>query len=100
MVLAVLPCSMMGAVIATFALGAVRCPAQQLTNKALSVTINRQDGSYQFGARGAQSLMQGAMGAMVNRQWLRSSSYPWHSVSESPFSDALGSGQQLTVPCG
>ena len=32
-------------------------------------------------------------------QWLRSSSYPSHSVSESPFSDALGSGRQLTVTC-
>ena len=26
-------------------------------------------------------------------------SYPSHSVSESPFSDALGSGRQLTVTC-
>ena len=28
-----------------------------------------------------------------------SGSYPSHSVSESPFSDALGSGRQLTVTC-
>jgi alpha-galactosidase len=96
---AVLQYSMMAAVIAAFALGAVRCPAQQLTNRALSVTIDRRDGSYQLGSPGSQSLMQAAIGALVNHQWLRSSSYPSHSVSESPFSDALGSGQQLTVTC-
>ncbi|MGA8442463.1 MAG: PKD domain-containing protein [Candidatus Sulfotelmatobacter sp.] len=92
-------CSMRGAMIAAFALGAVRCPAQQLTNKALSVTIDRRDGSYQFGSPGSQSVMRAGIGALVNHQWLRSSSYPSHSVSESPFSDALGSGQQLTVTC-
>ena len=36
---------------------------------------------------------------MVDHTWLRSGSYPSHSVSESPFSDALGSGRQLTVTC-
>jgi hypothetical protein len=98
-VLAVLQCSMMGAIIAALTLGAVRCPAQQLTNRALSVTVNRQDGSYQFGSLGSQSVLQAGIGALINHQWLRSSSYPSHSVSESPFSDALGSGQQLTVTC-
>jgi len=97
--LVVLQCSMMGSIIAAWTLGAVQCPAQQLTNKALSLTVNRQDGSYQFGSLGSQSVVQAGVGALINHQWQRSSSYPSHSVSESPFSDALGSGQQLTVTC-
>ncbi len=97
--LAVLQCSMMASMIAAWMLGAVPCPAQQLTNKTLSVTVNRQDGSYQFGSLGSQSVVQAGVAALIDHQWLRSSSYPSHSVSESPFSDALGSGQQLTVTC-
>ncbi len=88
-----------GVTLAFLLLGSVPCPAQQLTNRALSVTVNRQDGSYQFGSLGSQSVLQAGIGALINYQWLRSSSYPSHSVSESPFSDALGSGQQLTVTC-
>ena len=41
-VLAVLQCGMSGALVATLTLGAVRCPAQQLTNGTLSVTVNGQ----------------------------------------------------------
>ncbi len=80
-------------------LGAARCPAQQLTNGTLTVAVNRQDGSYEFGPLGGQSVLQAGIGALVDHQWLRSSSYPSHSVSESPFSDPLGSGRQLTVTC-
>jgi alpha-galactosidase len=98
-VLAVLQCTMTGALFATLMLGAVRCPAQQLTNGTLSVTVNDQDGSYQFGPTGGQSALQASTGALVDHTWLRPGSYPSHSVSESPFSDALGSGRQLTVTC-
>ncbi len=98
-VLAVLQCSMMGAIIAALTLGAVQCPAQQLTNGTLFVTVNGQDGSYQFGPTGSQSALQASIGALVDHTWLRPGSYPSHSVSESPFSDALGSGRQLTVTC-
>jgi len=99
-VTAVLRCSLMGgAMIAALALGAARCPAQQLTNSALFVTANGQDGSYQLGPVGSQSALQASVGALVDHAWLRSGSYPSHSVSESPFSDALGSGRQLTVTC-
>ena len=98
-VLAVLQCSVMGATIASLTLGAVPCPAQQLTNGTLSVTVNREDGSYQFGPIGNQSALQASTGALVDHTWLRPGNYPWHSVSESPFSDPLGSGRQLTVTC-
>ena len=97
--LTVLQCSMAGVIIAALTLGAVRCPAQQLTNGTLFVTVNSQDGSYQFGPTGSQSALQASTGALVDHTWLRPGSYPSHSVSESPFSDVLGSGRQLTVTC-
>src|ERR1700720_3462964 len=98
-VLTVLQCSTVGVIIAALTLGAVRCPAQQLTNGTLFVTVNGQDGSYQFGPTGSQSALQASIGALIDHTWLRPGSYPSHSVSESPFSDALGSGKQLTVTC-
>jgi hypothetical protein len=98
-VLTVLQSSMVGAIIAALTLGAVQCPAQQLTNGTLFVTVNGQDGSYQLGPTGSQSALQASIGALIDHTWLRPGSYPSHSVSESPFSDALGSGKQLTVTC-
>jgi len=95
--LAVLRCGVMGSTIAALTLGAVPCLAQQLTNSTLSVTVNRQDGSYQFGAGGSPSVLHAGVSALVDHAWLRSGSYPSHSVSESSFSDSLGSGRQLTV---
>jgi alpha-galactosidase len=84
-------------VIAALTLTAVPSSAQQLTNGTLSVTVNGRDGSYQLGPIGSQSALQASVGALVDHAWLRPGSYPSHSVSESPFSDALGSGRQLTV---
>ena len=96
-VLAVLQCGVMGGTIAIWTLSAVPCPAQQLTNGTLSVTVNKQDGSYQLGSISSQSVLQANVGALVDHTWLHPASYPSHSVSESPFSDALGSGKQFTV---
>jgi alpha-galactosidase len=97
--LTVLQCRVVAVIIAALTLGAMRCPAQQLTNGNLLVTVNSKDGSYQFAPTGGQSALQASTGALVDHTWLRPSSYPSHSVSESPFSDALGSGRQLTVTC-
>jgi len=47
-------------------LAAVPCSAQQLTNSSLSVTVNKQDGSYQFGLVGAPSTLQASVGAQVD----------------------------------
>jgi alpha-galactosidase len=96
-VLAVLLPKMMSVTLAASVLSAVQCPAQELTNGALSVTVDRQNGSYQLGPIGRQSVLQAGVGALVNHSWLHPGSYPSHSVSESPFSDALGAGRQLTV---
>src|SRR5271166_4153478 len=83
---AILQRCLMGATIAAMMLGgAVRCLAQQLTNGTLSVTVNSQDGSYQFGTIGGPSALQASIGALVDHAWLRPGSYPSHSVSESPF---------------
>src|SRR5450759_1525943 len=86
-----------GGAVAIWTLSAVPCPAQQLTNGTLSVTVNKQDGSYQLGSISSQSVLQANVGALVDHTWLHPASYPSHSVSESPFSDALGSGKQFTV---
>ena len=93
---ALLP-KMMSVTLAASVLGAVQCPAQQLTNGVLSVTVDGQNGSYQLGPIGGQSVVQASVGALVNHTWLHPGNYPSHSVSESPFSDALGAGKQLTV---
>jgi hypothetical protein len=79
--------------------GVVECPAQQLSNASLSVTVNAQNGSYRLGPIGSSPALQAGVGALVDHNWLRADSYPSHSVSEAPFSDALGSGKQLTVTC-
>jgi alpha-galactosidase len=92
-------CSMTGALVVVLALGAVRCSAQQLTNGTLSVAVNPKDGSYEFGPVGGQVALQSSIGAMADHTWLRAASYPSHTVSESLFNDALGSGKQLTVTC-
>jgi alpha-galactosidase len=92
-------CSLMGATVVALILSSVLCSAQQLTNGTLSVTVKRQDGSYEFGPMGGQPTLQSSIGALVDHRWLHSGSYPSHSVSESQFSDALGSGRELTVTC-
>src|ERR1700728_3767216 len=94
-----LPRKMMGAMVVALILSAVVCSAQQLTNGTLSVTVKRQDGSYEFGPIGSQPTLQSSVGALVDHKWLHSGSYPSHTVSESPFNDALGAGRQLTVTC-
>lgn len=96
-VLAVFQCGVIEGAIAIWILSGVPCPAQQLTNGTLSVTVNQQDGSYQLGSISSPSVLQANVGALVDHTWLHAASYPSHSVSESPFSDELGSGKQLTV---
>jgi len=89
----------MRAAITALMLGPVWCPAQQLANGTLSVAVNKQNGEYQFGPIGGQPTLQSSTGALVDHKWLHVSTYPSRSVSESPFSDALGAGRQLTVTC-
>ncbi|HEY1471265.1 MAG TPA: PKD domain-containing protein [Candidatus Acidoferrum sp.] len=71
--------------------------AQQLTNEKLSLSVNAQDGSYQLAVPGGQPIFSSGVAAQVDHQWLRSSEYPRHQVSQSTFSDELGPGHAITV---
>src|SRR5208283_2570010 len=73
------------------------CAAQQLTNEKLSLSVDAQDGSYQLAVRGGQAVLTSRVAAEIDHQWLRSSDYPRHQVSESTFSDELGQGHAVTV---
>jgi alpha-galactosidase len=76
---------------------ALPCVGQQLTNDKLSLRVNAPDGSYQLSLHDGQPVLRSRVAAEVDHQWLRSSDYPRHQVSESAFEDDLGPGQQATV---
>jgi alpha-galactosidase len=71
--------------------------AQQFANDALSITVYPSEGTYQLALRGAQPIFTSRAAAQVNHEWLRSSDYPRHAISESGFTDELGSGRTITV---
>jgi alpha-galactosidase len=86
-------------IIAGILIIALPCVAQQLTNDALSLTVNAQDGSYQLSLHDGQLVLNSRVAAEVDHHWLLSSAYPRHQASESTFEDDLGSGRQITVVC-
>ncbi|MGB2678374.1 MAG: PKD domain-containing protein [Candidatus Acidiferrum sp.] len=90
-------CNVGIAIIAVALIVITPCAAQQLTNDKLSLTVNATDGAYQLAVRGGQLIFTSGVAAQVNHQWLRSTEYPRHQVSESTFSDELGSGRAITV---
>jgi alpha-galactosidase len=73
--------------------------AQQLTNDALSLTVNAQEGSYQLSLHDGRPVLKSGVAAEVDHQWLRSSDYPRRQASETNFQTDLGSGRQVTVNC-
>ena len=76
---------------------AAPCAAQQLTNEKVSLSVNANDGTYQLAVRGGQPIFSSRVAAQIDHQWVRSSDYPRHQVSESTFSDELGPGHAVTV---
>jgi len=76
---------------------AAPCPAQQFGNDILSLNVNANDGSWQLAIRGGQPIFTSRTAAQVDHGWLRSSEYPLHEMSESRFTDDLGSGRTITV---
>ena len=69
-----------------------------LKNDSLLVTVNSRDASYTIGLNAdSVPILRAKVGAQVNHQWIRSSDYPQHQVSESAFEDSLGHGRQVTV---
>src|SRR5271157_5135541 len=90
-------CSVGIGIIAVALIVVTPCAAQQLTNDKLFLSVNAKDGAYQLAVRGGQPIFTSGVAAQVNHQWLRSADYPRHQVSESTFSDELGSGHAITV---
>ena len=90
-------CSVGIAVVAVALIVITPCVAQQLTNDKLSLTVNAKDGAYRLAVPGGQPIFTSSVAAQVNHEWLRSTEYPRHQVSESTFSDELGSGRSITV---
>jgi alpha-galactosidase len=71
--------------------------AQKAENNALTVSVNSKDGTYQVATRGSKPIFTSRTGMQLDHQWTRSTDYPRHEVTESKFSDELGSGRSITL---
>ena len=71
---------------------------QTLQNEQLSVDVRPQDGAYEISSRGLEHpVLISRVDAQIDNEWIRSSDYPQHDASESPFEDVLGHGRALTI---
>jgi hypothetical protein len=69
-----------------------------IQNKQLSVSVSAHGGFYEIRAQGSKRpVLQARVAAKIDGRWVESSDYPEFKTSQSAFSDALGSGQQLTT---
>src|ERR1700722_18011723 len=75
----------------------VNVSAQKVENGALTVSVNDKDGTYSVATRGGQPILTSHTGGQLDHAWTRSTDYPRHEVSESKFSDELGSGRSITL---
>ncbi|MBV8515364.1 MAG: hypothetical protein JO260_08695, partial [Acidobacteria bacterium] len=66
---------------------ATNVSAQKVENRALTISVNSQDGSYSVGTRGGQTNFTSRTAVQLEHQWTHSSDYPRHEISESKFSD-------------
>jgi len=87
------------AVLAVVFMIALPAAGQQLTNDKLSVSVEAQEGSYHVALAHGESIFTSRMAAEVDGHWLRSNDYPHCDASSSQFSDALGTGRQVTTTC-
>jgi alpha-galactosidase len=71
--------------------------AQKIENSALTVSVNSKDGTYSVATRGGQPIFTSRTGMQLDHVWMRSTDYPHHEVSESKFSDELGSGRSIAL---
>ncbi|ABF39947.1 glycoside hydrolase/PKD [Candidatus Koribacter versatilis Ellin345] len=78
---------------------AVSASAQSLANKAVSISVNAGDGSYQLAGVDGKPVLSARVGAEVDHKWLRSSEYGGCKAAESKFNDDLGAGKQIAVTC-
>lgn len=69
-----------------------------LRNKQEFVIVHAGDGSYEIGQEN-HSVIHARVAVSVDHNWVTSSDYPRHRISESSFDDALGHGSEVTVQC-
>ncbi|MGA2171212.1 MAG: alpha-galactosidase, partial [Terracidiphilus sp.] len=69
-----------------------------LRNKQEFVVVHSGDGSYEIGQQN-RSVVHARVAVMVDHNWVASSDFPQHRISESSFDDALGHGREATVQC-
>jgi alpha-galactosidase len=70
----------------------------KIENSKLRIEVNQNSGAYKITSRDDSKIWFAAMpAAEVNHHWLHPSDYPKHSLNTSQFSDATGSGTELTV---
>jgi hypothetical protein len=75
--------------------GAVPVPDHR---DAVSVVVRPSDGTYEIRTvDGGHSVMQARVAAEINHQWVQSTDYPKHQISQSAFADALGRGTKITI---
>jgi len=73
------------------------CAAQQFASDRIALSVNAKDGTFQLALRGGQPIFTSRAAAEIDHEWLRSTDYPRHVVSESSFTDDLGSGRTITL---
>jgi alpha-galactosidase len=75
------------------------CPAQQLSNGALSLSVDSRAGTYQISSPDGRKVLSARVGAEIDHRWVRSSEYTRCESVPSTFNDELGPGHQLSVTC-
>ena len=87
-----------GALIVCVSLSASAQTKAVLQNKELTVRVRATDGAYEILSGELQRpVLISRVGAEINHQWVASSDYPHHEVTETSFQDALGNGHNLAV---
>jgi alpha-galactosidase len=70
----------------------------KIENSKLAIEADGKAGTYTIRSKeNPRVWLTGAVAAQVNHRWLRSADYQKHEIQESPFSDDLGAGSQLTI---
>jgi alpha-galactosidase len=92
----VLVTGLLSAIVPNFA--AADVSAAKIENPGLLIEASQKDGTYTIRSKDNPRVwFTASAAAQVNHRWLHAADYPQHEVQESPFSDGLGSGSQLTI---
>jgi alpha-galactosidase len=70
----------------------------KIENAKLRIDANQKDGAYTIRSKeNPRIAITATAAAQVNHRWLHASDYPRHEVRESSFTDASGTGSELTI---